>query len=106
MLNSKRHRRYEDLKFTPKARNLEGSLEQALKEAVDDATLRKIKRVSYSANAATEVMNLLIFNCSDNNCIKLLLTFIATLCLYKLCKEQCNSVFNIVHIRFTFYATN
>lgn len=66
----KRHRRYEDLKFTPKARNLEGSLEQALKEAVDDATLRKIKRVSYSANAATEVMNLLICNCSDNSRIK------------------------------------
>lgn len=63
----KRHRRYEDLKFTPKARNLEGSLEQALKEAVDDATLRKIKRVSYSANAATEVMNLLICNCSDKS---------------------------------------
>lgn len=70
MLTFKRHRRYEDLKFTPKARNLEGSLEQALKEAVDDATLRKIKRVSYSANAATEVMNLLICNCSDNSRIK------------------------------------
>jgi hypothetical protein len=49
--------RYDDLLPRSKA-NLEYSLEQALKEAADDATLRKIKRISYSANAATEVINL------------------------------------------------
>lgn len=49
--------RYDDL--LPKNRNLESSLEQALKEAVDDATLRKIKRISYSANAATELSEVL-----------------------------------------------
>lgn len=48
--------RYDDL--LPRSRNLESSLEQALMEAADDATLRKIKRISYSANAATEVINL------------------------------------------------
>ncbi|CAO1377115.1 unnamed protein product [Diamesa tonsa] len=58
---------YEDLKFTPKARNLEGSLEQALKEAVDDATLRKIKRVSYSANAATELSEVLPMSSTKPN---------------------------------------
>lgn len=50
--------RYDDL--LPRSKNLESTLEQALKEAVDDATLRKIKRISYSANAATEVIN---FHC-------------------------------------------
>lgn len=53
-----RLRRYDDL--LPRSKNLESTLEQALKEAVDDATLRKIKRISYSANAATEVIN---FHC-------------------------------------------
>jgi hypothetical protein len=50
--------RYNDL-LPPGTKNLESTLEQALKEAVDDATLRKIKRISYSANAATEVINFL-----------------------------------------------
>lgn len=31
------------------------ALEQALKEAVDDETFRKVKRMSYSGNAAEEV---------------------------------------------------
>lgn len=36
--------------------NLMGiALEQALKEAVDDETFRKVKRMSYSGNAAEEV---------------------------------------------------
>lgn len=39
----------------PKARGLETALEQALKEAVDDDTYRKVKRMSYSGNAASEV---------------------------------------------------
>uniref|UniRef100_A0A182MF59 Uncharacterized protein n=1 Tax=Anopheles culicifacies TaxID=139723 RepID=A0A182MF59_9DIPT len=39
----------------PKARNLENALEQALKEAVDDDTYRKVKRMSYSSNAAGEI---------------------------------------------------
>jgi hypothetical protein len=47
--------RYEDL--LPSSRNLESSLEQALKEASEDATLKKIKRISYSANAVSEVIN-------------------------------------------------
>lgn len=47
--------RYQDL-LPERSKNLESTLEQALKEAVDDATLRKIKRISYSANAATEVI--------------------------------------------------
>lgn len=59
--------RYDDL--LPRSRaNLENSLEQALKEAADDATLRKIKRISYSANAATEVINLrLLIAVPDSN---------------------------------------
>lgn len=35
--------------------NLGTALEQALKEAVDDETFRKVKRMSYSSNAAEEV---------------------------------------------------
>lgn len=38
-----------------KHKNLETALEQALKEAVDDKTFRKVKRMSYSSNAADEV---------------------------------------------------
>lgn len=49
--------RYEDL--LPNSRNLESTLEQALKEASEDATLKKIKRISYSANAVSEVINFL-----------------------------------------------
>lgn len=39
----------------PKNKNLESALEMALKEAVDDETFRKVKRMSYSNNAADEV---------------------------------------------------
>lgn len=39
----------------PKNKNLESALEMALKEAVDDETFRKVKRMSYSNNAAEEV---------------------------------------------------
>lgn len=35
--------------------NLGTALEQALKEATDDETFRKVKRMSYSSNAAEEV---------------------------------------------------
>lgn len=35
--------------------NLGTALEQALKEAVDDKTFQKVKRMSYSSNAADEV---------------------------------------------------
>ena len=60
--------RYEDLlPSLPKSKNLESSLEQALKEAVDDATLRKIKRISYSANAATELSEVLPMVSSSGN---------------------------------------
>ncbi|ETN61561.1 hypothetical protein AND_006761 [Anopheles darlingi] len=45
---------YAELENDPKARNLENALEQALKEAVDDDTYRKVKRMSYSSNAAGE----------------------------------------------------
>ncbi|KAL7031705.1 hypothetical protein ACKWTF_007105 [Chironomus riparius] len=51
------NRSYEDL--LPSSKNLENTLEQALKEASEDATLRKIKRISYSANAASEVINII-----------------------------------------------
>lgn len=36
-------------------KNLGPALEQALKEAVDNETFRKVKRMSYSGNAADEV---------------------------------------------------
>lgn len=64
--------RYDDL--LPRSKNLESFLEQAMKEAVDDATLRKIKRISYSANAATEVINftLLIATFTCSNIVKCL----------------------------------
>lgn len=42
----------------PKNKNLESALEMALKEAVDDETFRKIKRMSYSNNAAEEVRDM------------------------------------------------
>ncbi|KAL7031702.1 hypothetical protein ACKWTF_007105 [Chironomus riparius] len=51
------NRSYEDL--LPSSKNLENTLEQALKEASEDATLRKIKRISYSANAASELSDAL-----------------------------------------------
>lgn len=35
--------------------NIGTALEQAIKEAVDDETFRKVKRMSYSGNTATEV---------------------------------------------------
>lgn len=47
--------RYQDL--LPSSRNLESTLEQALKQAAEDETFKKIKRISYSANAASEVIN-------------------------------------------------
>lgn len=47
------NKRYEDL--LPNTKNLESTLEQALKEASEDAILKKLKRISYSANAASEV---------------------------------------------------
>ncbi|XP_055549233.1 uncharacterized protein LOC129732404 [Wyeomyia smithii] len=46
---------YAELEKDPKARSLETALEQALKEAVDDDTYRKVKRMSYSGNAANEI---------------------------------------------------
>lgn len=39
----------------PKNSNLGTVLEEAIKEATDDETFRKVKRMSYSANAAEEV---------------------------------------------------
>lgn len=36
------------------------ALEQALKEAEDDATFKKVKRMSYSSNAAGEVNKICI----------------------------------------------
>lgn len=39
----------------PKGKSLESALGQALKEAVDDETFQKVKRMSYSGNAAGEV---------------------------------------------------
>ncbi|XP_058815997.1 uncharacterized protein LOC131679306 [Topomyia yanbarensis] len=46
---------YAELENDPKAHGLETALEQALKEAVDDDTYRKVKRMSYSSNAASEI---------------------------------------------------
>nr|XP_029714610.1 uncharacterized protein LOC109621307 [Aedes albopictus]XP_029714611.1 uncharacterized protein LOC109621307 [Aedes albopictus] len=46
---------YAEVENHPKARGLETALEQALKEAVDDDTYRKVKRMSYSSNAASEI---------------------------------------------------
>lgn len=40
---------------TENGENLGTALQQALKEAVDDETFRKVKRMSYSSNAADEV---------------------------------------------------
>lgn len=45
----------EDLAYDIQARNLGGTLEKALREALDDATFKKVKRMSYSANAAKGV---------------------------------------------------
>lgn len=54
MCNSSFTNRYPNLN-DPKNKNLESALEMALKEAVDDETFRKVKRMSYSNNAADEV---------------------------------------------------
>lgn len=40
----------------PKNKNLESALERAIQEATDDTTFRKVKRMSYSGNAADEVI--------------------------------------------------
>jgi hypothetical protein len=37
--------------------NLERTIERALQEASEDAILKKLRRISYSANAASEVIN-------------------------------------------------
>lgn len=51
------HFSFEDLNYpTTNAKNIETTLEQALKEAVDNETYRKVKRMSYSGNAANEVI--------------------------------------------------
>lgn len=48
--------RYENLSDPTKSnRNLETALEQAIKEATDDETFRKVKRMSYSGHAVDEV---------------------------------------------------
>jgi hypothetical protein len=47
--------RYEDLGNDPKSKNLGMALEQALKQAMNDETFRKVKRMSYSSNAASSV---------------------------------------------------
>lgn len=47
--------RQEDLAYDLQARNLGGTLEKALREALDDDTFKKVKRMSYSANAAKGV---------------------------------------------------
>lgn len=39
----------------PKSRELETAVEQALREAADDETFRKVKRMSYSSNAVGEL---------------------------------------------------
>lgn len=44
--------RQEDLAYDVQAKNLGGTLERALREALDDDTFRKVKRMSYSSNAA------------------------------------------------------
>lgn len=48
---------------TENGKNLGTALQQALKEAVDDETFRKVKRMSYSSNAADEVS---ILKCINN----------------------------------------
>lgn len=47
--------RHEDLAYDVQAKNLGGTLERALREALDDDTFRKVKRMSYSSNAAKGV---------------------------------------------------
>lgn len=47
---------YENLiKDEARNKHLESALQQALKEAADDQTFRKVKRLSYSANDTDEV---------------------------------------------------
>ncbi|EAT40001.1 AAEL008241-PA [Aedes aegypti] len=60
---------YAEVENHPKARGLETALEQALKEAVDDDTYRKVKRMSYSGNAASEIAERLfgLSGTSSNN---------------------------------------
>lgn len=41
---------------------LDTALEQALKEAEDDVTFRKVKRMSYSSNAAGEVKHITVLH--------------------------------------------
>lgn len=48
------YRYYENLGDL-KSRNLNAALEQAMKEATDDETFRKVKRMSYSGHTADEV---------------------------------------------------
>lgn len=51
------------------------ALEQAIKEAVDDETFRKVKRMSYSGNSAGEVSLLgQIFGLAFDKCISYLPT--------------------------------
>ncbi|KAG5682688.1 hypothetical protein PVAND_012023 [Polypedilum vanderplanki] len=58
---------YDDL--LPSGKNLESTLEQALKEASEDAILRKLKRISYSANAASELSDVLANTTATNGTI-------------------------------------
>lgn len=48
-------REQEELAYDLQARNLGGTLEKALREALDDETFKRVKRMSYSANAAKGV---------------------------------------------------
>lgn len=53
--------RYENLiKNEARNKHLESALQQALKEAADDQTFRKVKRLSYSANDTDEVSALMM----------------------------------------------
>lgn len=53
--------RYENLiKDEARNKHLESALQQALKEAADDQTFRKVKRLSYSANDTDEVSALMM----------------------------------------------
>lgn len=53
--------RQEDLAYDVQAKNLGGTLERALREALDDDTFRKVKRMSYSSNAAKGVSSINVF---------------------------------------------
>lgn len=45
----------EELAYDLQARNLGGTLEKALREALDDETFKKVRRMSYSSNAAKTI---------------------------------------------------